>query len=138
MSKGKHEKGKGLAVGAALGAVAGVVTGVLFAPKSGRETRKDISDTAVKTKAKLLEEAKKANVEMHKVIDKVEVMAREKGTVVSDKAKEALTNAKQARDNLSTKAEDLKAGKNSDDQDLKQALKKAEEAQTALQKFLKK
>ena len=48
----KHGK-KGIAIGAVIGAVAGVVAGILFAPKSGKETRKDIKDVASKTSAKL-------------------------------------------------------------------------------------
>jgi len=45
----KNKKGlfvKGTILGAALGALGGI----LFAPKSGKETRKDISDAAVKAK----------------------------------------------------------------------------------------
>lgn len=37
---------KKFAIGTTLGAIAGVVSGVLLAPKSGKETREDISKTA--------------------------------------------------------------------------------------------
>ncbi len=39
---------KGLALGALFGAVAGFLTGILTAPKSGKETRKEIKETAEK------------------------------------------------------------------------------------------
>mgnify|MGYP003400089687 FL=1 len=51
----KQEK-KGLALGAVFGAIAGVVAGILFAPKSGKETRKDIKVATVKTINKAKEE----------------------------------------------------------------------------------
>ena len=54
MSKGK------VALGAVFGAVAGFVTGILLAPKSGKETRQDIKNTALKTKDTVVTEAEKA------------------------------------------------------------------------------
>lgn len=42
----KNNSNKKFLVGAAIGAVAGAVAGVLFAPKSGKETRKIIGDKA--------------------------------------------------------------------------------------------
>ncbi len=52
----KKEK-KGLAIGAAIGAVLGVIGGILFAPKSGKETRADIKNSAVTVADKLHDEA---------------------------------------------------------------------------------
>ena len=40
----KKETAKNVAVGTAIGTALGAVTGWLFAPKSGKETRQDISD----------------------------------------------------------------------------------------------
>ena len=40
------DNGKKFLLGAALGAMAGAVAGILFAPKSGKETRKIIVDKA--------------------------------------------------------------------------------------------
>ena len=138
MSKRENNSGKALAIGAAVGAVLGVVTGILFAPKSGKETREDIKDAAQKAKEKLLSESDKLHEELNKLIAKVEVLAKEKGDKITVKAKEALKHATVAKDNLADKAKEIKAGKKTDDKDLKEALKKAQEAQEALTRFLKK
>lgn len=54
MSKAKVALGA--SIGVVAGAVAGFVTGILTAPKSGKATRKDIKDTAVKTKGEVVKE----------------------------------------------------------------------------------
>ncbi len=46
-------------LGAALGAAVGAVAGVLVAPKSGKETRKDIKNGAVKADKKVKAGSKK-------------------------------------------------------------------------------
>lgn len=44
------KKGGAFIKGTIFGAALGAIGGILFAPKSGKETRKDISDAAVKAK----------------------------------------------------------------------------------------
>ena len=132
-----QDKNKGLALGAAIGAVAGVVTGILFAPKSGKETRQDIKDTAVKVAAKLQEEAKKLQAELTELIDHAEAKAKEAGKTVSDKSHELIAQAKHTRDSLVELAKSVKAGE-AEDKDLNKAIKKATEAKDALAAYLKK
>lgn len=137
MGKGDHEKGKGLAIGAAIGAVFGVVTGILFAPKSGKETREDIKDAASKAAERLQAEADKLQKEISDLIDKGEVHVKDASKTVSDKAKEAVEQAKHSRDSVMTIAKSVKAGK-ADDKDLDKAIKKAKDARDSLKVFLKK
>lgn len=47
-------------LGAALGAIGGAIAGILTAPKSGKETRKDIADGSKKVAAKAKATGKKA------------------------------------------------------------------------------
>jgi gas vesicle protein len=58
------EKGKSFARGAALGvaagAIAGAIAGILLAPKSGKETRKDIANYVHKMKDEIAEQLEKA------------------------------------------------------------------------------
>jgi gas vesicle protein len=129
------ERSKGLALGAAIGAVAGVITGILFAPKSGKETREDIKDAAANARNRLLEESKVLQAELRAVIDKVEITAKDASSKASEALKQALETAKEALDDLITKT---KAAKDGNDPDFNMAKKKAEEAQKALQKFIKK
>lgn len=57
MSKGNAGK---FVAGALIGAAAGALAGVLLAPKSGKETRKDIANKAKEYTAKGKEMAKKS------------------------------------------------------------------------------
>lgn len=62
-------------IGAAIGAVAGAVAGLLFAPKSGKETRKVIGDTAKdyaeKGKNMVIKEEKEVKKAITNVTDKI-------------------------------------------------------------------
>ena len=69
MAKGK------LALGALLGAAAGFAAGILTAPKSGKETREDLKDTANKLKTEATDE-----------LEKAKGVATEKGNEVKKKA----------------------------------------------------
>ncbi len=131
------EKNGGLAAGAAIGAVVGVVVGILFAPKSGKETRQDIKDTAVKVAAKLQEEAKKLQVELGELIEVAEAKAKAAGKTVSDKTTELIAQAKHTRDSLTVLAKSVKAGE-ADDKDLDKAIQKAKQSKEALAAYLKK
>lgn len=62
---------KGTIVGAALGALGGI----LFAPKSGKETRKDIADAAVKAKKTAEEKLKVAYKELGEIAEKAKAEA---------------------------------------------------------------
>lgn len=61
-----------VATGVALGALAGAAAGILFAPKSGKETRKDIEKLAKDTKEKGVELYEKAKKEVAKKIENVQ------------------------------------------------------------------
>lgn len=89
----KKQTAKNVAIGAGIGTAVGVTAGVLLAPKSGKETRADISNTTKKT----LENVKEGlNVAKEKIEDMVK---KEKGCYcdknaaseenVSDKVEEA-------------------------------------------------
>lgn len=132
----KQEK-KGLALGAVFGAIVGVIAGILFAPKSGKETRKDIRVATEKTIDKVKAEAEKLHGELSELLDKMESKVKEVKGKTSQVAKEHIEDGKKTVVNLSTAIRSFKSG-SSDDKDLKNAIQKAHESKTALKAFLKK
>jgi gas vesicle protein len=54
------KKNKGLIIGASVGILAGAIAGILLAPKSGKETRADITKYVHEMKDKIAEELAKA------------------------------------------------------------------------------
>lgn len=126
------------ALGAAFAAVAGYVAGILTAPKSGKETRKDIKDKAEQSVAEAEKQLKKLHTQMADLISegkqKAETlkgaaqkdlqMAVDKAAVVKEKAREMLSS--------------LHEGNTTEDKDLRQAIEEANQAITHLKAYLKK
>ena len=56
--------GKKIAIGTIVAGAVGYVAGILTAPKSGKETRKDIGDAAVKAKNEAERKLKKMHSEL--------------------------------------------------------------------------
>lgn len=121
----KKEK-KGLAIGAAIGAVIGVIGGILFAPKSGKETRADIKNTAVGAAEKLHKEAEE-------LLDKAKQLTGKAADEASKHVKEVTHTAK----NLKEVVTSFKAGK-ATDSDLNEAIKNVKSAQKSLKSFITK
>ena len=76
MSSDKKGNGKFI-VGAAIGAAVGALAGILFAPKSGKETRKAIKDKA------------------GEVAEKGKEFVQEKGGKIGDEIKEKIDDIKE-------------------------------------------
>lgn len=128
---------KKFAIGAVVAAAAGYVAGILTAPKSGKETREDIKDTAVKTYKTAEKELKELHTELSKLMDEAGKKANEfKGTAQKnfDRAVDGAKVAKEkARELLSAVHEG-----DADDKDLGQAVKEAKKAVDHLKSYLKK
>jgi len=69
------------ALGAIIGAVTGFAAGLLTAPKSGKETREELKEAALKTKETVTTEAEKAKVVAIQKAEEAKLKAEE---VVSD------------------------------------------------------
>jgi gas vesicle protein len=125
------------ALGAAVAGLAGFVAGILTAPKSGKETRTDIKNAALKAKSEAEKDLKVLHSELNKRIGEV----RTKGEELSGKAKTEfdviVEKAKGTKEKVREILSSLHDG-DADDPDLKKALKEAREALKALERFAKK
>jgi gas vesicle protein len=131
----KQDLAKKFAIGAAFTALAGYLVGILTAPKSGRETRKDIKDKAYETYTAAEKELKKLHTELTDVIDEVSdrISSFKNDKDVSDALDKGRDAKQKAREVLST----LHDGE-TDDKDLKRAIADATKAIEHLRDFLRK
>lgn len=128
---------KKIAVGASLAALAGYVAGILTAPKSGKDTRKNMKEVAQKGLKEAEAEAKKLQAEAEELIKE----AKTKGADLSEKARKELNElvekAKVAKDKTTTLVVAVKKGE-ADDKELQRALDQAHNAIKNVRKYLKK
>lgn len=128
---------KRFAVGAVIAAAAGYVAGILTAPKSGKETREDIKETAVKTYKTAEKELKALHTELGKLVEEAGKKAHEfKGSAQKNLDK-ALVAAKEAKEKARQLLSAVHEG-DAADQDLDLAVKEAKKAAAHLKSFLKK
>lgn len=126
------DRTKKFALGTIFAAIAGYVTGILTAPKSGKETREDIKDTAVKVK----NEAEEKLAQLHKELDELLELAKKntdhlRGTLKNQAAK-SMEKAASVRDKVQTT---LKEG-GKDKRELKKAVKEVQTASRHLKKYI--
>lgn len=128
---------KRFAAGAAIAGVAGYVAGLLTAPKSGKETRDDIKDVAVKG----ISEAEKDLKKLHTELDKLLTEAKIQGEKISGKTKteleDLLTKAKDTKEKAREMLSAIHEG-DAEDAELKKAIKDANDAVDHIKKYLKK
>ncbi|HSX27637.1 MAG TPA: YtxH domain-containing protein [Patescibacteria group bacterium] len=128
------KSGKKIALGAVIAGVVGYLAGLLTAPKSGKETRKDISDTAKKAKVAGERELKELHSQLNDLIEK----SRTKVGKLSDAAKKdlesGLKKASVAKEKVRGVLSSLHEGV-SDDKELEKAVDQATAAIKHLKQF---
>lgn len=133
----RQDNAKKIAIGGAIAALAGFIAGILTAPKSGKETRQDIKDTADKSVAEAEKELKK----LHTELDTLITQAKSKRAKLNTKARDELGNltdaAKDAKEKVREVLSAVHEGE-AEDEDLKRALSEANKALDHLKKYLKK
>lgn len=130
-------KTKKLAVGAAIAGIAGYVAGVLTAPKSGKQTREDLKNTAAQSVSEAEKQLKNLHTELSSSLEE----AKGKGEKLSGKAQKELKDlADKAKDTKEKVREVLSAIHEGDanDKDLKRAVADAKHALAHLKDYLKK
>jgi len=126
-----------VAVGTLVAAAAGYVAGILTAPKSGKETRKDIKDKTAKSVAELEKQLKKLHTELTKVLDQAKEQAKE----LKGKAREEMDSAMDKTKIVKEKARELLSAVHegdADDKELRKAIDDANKSIAHLRTYLKK
>ena len=128
---------KRFAVGAVIAAAAGYVAGILTAPKSGKETRKDIKDTTVRAYTAAEKELKVLHTELSHLLDEAKKKGTELQGVAAQNLEKAMAVAKEAKEKARELLSAVHEG-DAEDKDLKKAVDEATKAVDHLKTFLKK
>lgn len=128
--------GRKIAVGSAIAGLAGYLAGVLTAPKSGSQTRRDISKKAEDLKYDAEGQLVDLNDELKDLIKKTKVKTLALSSTARAEFNEAVVRAKDAQNKTTQVLKAAKAGEASDP-DLNKAVKQARLAVKNLGKFFK-
>lgn len=134
MSKDGNKK---WAIGALIAATAGFIAGILTAPKSGKETREDIKDTANRVVSIAEKKLKKLHSEMNVVIEDAKLVLSGKTGKAKEDISHAVGVAKEKQQKVKELLSALRDGGASDNPELEKALKEAGSAISHLKTFLK-
>lgn len=137
MSRRKHVTAKVVATGALLAAGAGYLTGILTAPKSGKETRNDISKTASRTRVDAEKQLKKLHSELNSLIKDGDKASKKARTKANSELADATEKAKIAKEKAKGILSALHDG-DADDPNLQAVLEEVKLAKNNLVKYLKK
>lgn len=128
-------KARKFAAGALIAAGVGYVAGILTAPKSGKETRKDIQDTAAKAKTESEKQLKHLHSELSDLID----AAQKHGAAAQKGAKKNYDNAMATAKTAKAKARDVLSAVHegeAKDKDLNRAIAESKKAAEHLKSFV--
>jgi gas vesicle protein len=131
------ESNKKWAVGALVAATAGFIAGILTAPKSGKETREDIKNTANRVVSEAEKQLKKVHSEMNVVIDDAKALLGGKSGKAKEDIQKALDAAKDKQSKVKELLSALRDGGASDNPELSKGLKDAKSALEHLRAFVK-
>ena len=132
-----RKRDRNVAIGTLIAAGIGYAAGVLTAPKSGRETRKDLQQAAVRAK----KEAEKNFKNLHTELTKLISVARKQGRKLTGSSKtefdKAVTNAVNAKKKVGEILSAIHEG-DAEDSDLQQAIDEVNKAIKHLRKYVEK
>lgn len=126
-----------LAITGLIMAGVGYLLGILTAPKSGKETRKDIQRSAIKAKTDAEKKLKSVHKELNELVDRGTEQAKKLQTRAKGELDKAVNSAAQARDRAREMLSSLHEGE-SDDKDLDRAIKDANQAIANLRRYIDK
>jgi gas vesicle protein len=136
MLRKKQNTGKKVAASALIAGVAGYLSGILTAPKSGKETRKQLVEDAESIKVSTEEQLQKANEELKVLLKDTKTKTVALSGQAREEFNEAVIRAKDAQNKASTTIKALKNGE-AEDPELNKAVKQAKQAAKNLSKYFK-
>jgi gas vesicle protein len=128
---------KKFAIGTTLAAAAGYLVGILTAPKSGKETREDIKETAQKSITEAENELKKLHTELNALLDEGKKKSGELSDKASNELNALLEKAKDSKEKARVLISAIHEG-DAEDKDLAIAIAEANKAIDHLRSYLKK
>ena len=134
MSKSNSKK---FAIGALIGIATGFVAGILTAPKSGKETRKDIKNTAAKVTLQLEKNLKSIYAELDDLLAKGKIYSKKYTGKAKKQLEVALAQAQKAQNKVKEVLSTLRSGE-TDNPELKRVINDANRTIKNLKKYLKK
>lgn len=133
----KQDTTKKLAIGTSLAAAAGFVAGILTAPKSGKETRRDIKKAAKDGVNRVEAQFNKTHEQLNSALEEAQTKAGQLSGKARDELNAAVDKAKAAKDKAQTVFSSMRGG-GVEDKDLQKALDGVKEALDHLKSYLKK
>lgn len=134
--KRKQHTGRKVAIGSAIAGLAGYLAGVLTAPKSGEQTRSDITRKAGDIKEDTADQLMDLNDELKELIKTTKIKTIALNSSARAEFNEAVVRAKDAQNKTAQILKAAKAGE-ATDPDLNKAVKQGRQAIKNLGKFLK-
>lgn len=125
------------AVGTAIAAGVGYVAGILTAPKSGKETRKELHDKAAKARLETEKRLKKLNTDLSELIAKAKARSKNAEATAKAELRKLLDNAVVAKEHARDILSAFHEGE-SDDRELQKAVDEVHSAIDHLKKYLEK
>lgn len=128
---------RNIAVGTMLVAAAGYVAGILTAPKSGRETRKDVRNAALKAKSEAERKLKQAHSELTIQLTEATELAKKSKDKAGEELKKAIEKADGIRHKTRMILSAIHEGE-AEDHDLQTALEEVKAAAKHLKQYVHK
>lgn len=130
-------KKRSLAVGTIIAAGAGYVAGLLTAPKSGRDTRKDVRQAALKAKSEAERKLKLAHSELNQLLDQAGDVAKKSKGKLDAEMEKARGQAEVVRQKTRELLSAVHEGE-AEDRDLQKAINEVKQATSHLKKYIEK
>ena len=131
------KKGTKFALGTAFAAGFGYLAGILTAPKSGKETRKDIQDQAIKAQKESEKKLKELNSELTTLISSAKTKIKSAEAGAKTELQKAMDKATSAKDKSRQILSAFHEGE-SEDKDLQKAVSEVHNAIDHLKEYINK